>query len=224
MRGDRMSTRNTQFAQSIDFTNLPPAASNVGRVFQCNPLVAGQGYFYMVSDGTFYRPYGGEQKGYVLGAPIDMAVNSDYQFLLRIPIPPRLIVCGRSYIKTVICADKLAVTPPATSDTSTFYQYFGPNGDNTDPILFSTVFGTTIIDGGITNEASRLSATSMRKHGAGGVGAANSMSGTSSTVRPPAITVGNLATTTNYLSVYGKMTTGTNEYGQLHAYTMEFMG
>ncbi|MFA7287304.1 MAG: SGNH/GDSL hydrolase family protein [Melioribacteraceae bacterium] len=41
----------------VDFTSLPSAASNNGVVRRCNPLVAGQEDFYVVSNGTSWLPY-----------------------------------------------------------------------------------------------------------------------------------------------------------------------
>lgn len=159
---------------------------------------------------------------YVLSAPINMAVNAAAQKLISIPIPPGMIVDGRSYIKTVIGVDKL---PPASvADTLTLWQRLGPLSTSSDPVLFASTLSTTNISAGVTNEAGRGSNTTMQKHGSGGSYAANSLSSMATTVRAAATTVGDLSTTTNYLSVYGQMTTGTTEYGQIHSFTVEIMG
>lgn len=205
---------------AVDFTSLPPAASNTGRVFKCNPRVAGQGYFYMVSDGTYWRPYGGEQKLYVLDAPIYMAVNATDQLMLSIPIPPTLIPDGRAYIKTFIGVDKLL----GTTDTLTTRQRFGPLGTSSDPVLFNPALATTNISGGFTNQVSRLTTTTIRKHGSGSSSSSNALSSSSTVARNAAITVGGLDAVMNYLTVWLQMTTGTTEYGVLHSFTAEIMG
>ncbi len=205
---------------AVDFTALPPAANNNGVVMRCNQLVAGQGYIYFVSDGTYWRPYGGEQKLYVLDAPINMAVNALAQKLISIPIPPGLIVDGRSYIKTVIGADKLL----GTTDTLTVSQRIGPLNTDSDPVFVSTTVATTNISAGITSEGGRLSSTTFQKHGAADSGATNPLSSTSATARAAAITTGNFDSSVNYLNVWGQMTTGSTEYGQVHSFTVEIMG
>ena len=204
----------------VDFTALPDPAANDGRVMRCNPLVAGQGYFYMVSDGTFWRPYGGCQPLYRLAAPVQMAVNTSAQILAQIPIPPKLIPDGRAYIKSIAGADKLG----GTSDTLTLHQRFGPNGSSADTGLFSASLSGSNVSVGIVNMASRVSPTTVRKHGKGNTFDTLSFGGTSTTGRQAAFTVGNMDTTLNYLTVFGIMSTGTVEYGQLHAFTVELMG
>lgn len=205
---------------AVPFTSLPPAASNTGRVMRCQPQVAGQGYFYMVSDGTFWRPYGGEQKLYTLATPIDMAVNATVQLLVSIPIPAMMIPDGRAYLKTVLGADKLL----GVADTCTTYQRFGPLGTAGDPTLFGATMATTNISTGSTQECNRVGATSIRKHGGGAAYTTGALSAVSATVRQAAITVGNMDTTLNYFTVWGGMSTGTTEYGQLHSFTLEIMG
>ena len=204
----------------VDFTALPDPAANDGRVMRCNPLVAGQGYFYMVSDGTFWRPYGGCQPLYRLAAPVQMAVNTSAQILAQIPIPPKLIPDGRAYIKSIAGADKLG----GTSDTLTLHQRFGPNGSSADTGLFSASLSGSNVSVGIVNMASRVSPTTVRKHGKGNTFDTLSFGGTSTTGRQAAFTVGDMDTTLNYLTVFGIMSTGTVEYGQLHAFTVELMG
>lgn len=127
---------------------------------------------------------------------------------------------GRSYLKTVIGADKLL----GTTDTLTITQKVGPLNTSSDPTLFGSTVATTSITVGSTNEAGRITATTIQKHGKGNAFDNTSLSGVATIARPAAITVGDLATTTNYLNVYGQMTTGTTEYGQIHAFTMEIMG
>ena len=204
----------------VDFTALPDPAANDGRVMRCNPLVAGQGYFYMVSDGTFWRPYGGCQPLYRLAAPVQMAVNTSAQILAQIPIPPKLIPDGRAYIKSIAGADKLG----GISDTLTLHQRFGPNGSSADTALFSASLSGSNVSVGIVNMASRVSPTTVRKHGKGNTFDMLSFGGTSTTGRQAAFTVGDMDTTLNYLTVFGIMSTGTVEYGQLHAFTVELMG
>ena len=204
----------------VDFTALPDPAANDGRVMRCNPLVAGQGYFYMVSDGTFWRPYGGCQPLYRLAAPVQMAVNTSAQILAQIPIPPKLIPDGRAYIKSIAGADKLG----GTSDTLTLHQRFGPNGSSADTALFSASLSGSNVSVGIVNMASRVSPTTVRKHGKGNSFDPLSFGGNSTTGRQAAFTVGDMDTTLNYLTVFGIMSTGTVEYGQLHAFTVELMG
>ena len=204
----------------VDFTALPDPAANDGRVMRCNPLVAGQGYFYMVSDGTFWRPYGGCQPLYRLAAPVQMAVITSAQLLAQIPIPPKLIPDGRAYIKSIAGADKLG----GISDTLTLHQRFGPNGSSADTALFSASLSGSNVSVGIVNMASRVSPTTVRKHGKGNTFDMLSFGGTSTTGRQAAFTVGNMDTTLNYLTVFGIMSTGTVEYGQLHAFTVELMG
>ena len=205
---------------AIPFTSLPPAASNDGRVMRCQPLVAGQGYFYMVSDGTYWRPYGGEQKLYILDAPLNMAVNNTVQKLLTIPIPAMLIPCGRTYLKVVVGCEKLL----GTSDTLNVTQKMGPLDTSSDPNLFGTTLATTQIAGGATNEASRMSSTTVRKHGKGNAFDSSAVSGIGTVATPAAITVGNMDSVVNYLGVYGQMTTGSTEYGSIHSLTVEIMG
>jgi hypothetical protein len=219
-RSQQIAFRNALVEAPIDFTALPEAVYHNGKIVRCNPLVAGQGYFYMVSDGTYWRPYGGEQKLYVLAAPIDMAVNNSAQLLVQVPIPPGLIPDGRAYLKTVLGADKLL----GTTDTCTTYQRLGPLGTAGDPTLFGATMTTTNISIGTTQECNRTSSTTVRKHGNGNAYANNALSGVSTAARAAAITVGNLDTTTNYFSVFLQMTTGTTEYGQLHSFTLEIMG
>ena len=204
----------------VDFTALPDPAANDGRVMRCNPLVAGQGYFYMVSDGTFWRPYGGCQPLYRLAAPVQMAVNTSAQILAQIPIPPKLIPDGRAYIKSIAGADKLG----GISDTLTLHQRFGPNGSSADTALFSASLSGSNVSVGIVNMASRVSPTTVRKHGKGNSFDPLSFGGNSTTGRQAAFTVGDMDTTLNYLTVFGIMSTGTVEYGQLHAFTVELMG
>lgn len=202
------------------FTSLPPAANNTGRTMLVSPLVVGQPYLYMISDGTYWRPCNGRQTLYCLSANILGTTTADPELLITIPIPALLIPDGRIQLRITAGFDKLL----GTSDTVNFYQRFGTAGTTSDAVLAQSTLATTVISHGTYNEFNRVSATELRKHGAGGVTIVNSMSGQTTVVRAAAITVGNLGTTLNYLTLWSDLTTSGTEKGNVHAFTVEILG
>jgi hypothetical protein len=210
--------RSIPFAGVLDFTSLPPAANNAGVMAQCNPLVAGQNYFYMVSDGTYWRPVGGDQILYNLSAQIDMAVNNSDQLLVSVPLPTGLLPDGRSTIEVVQGWDKLL----GTSDTLTTTTRIGAANTTSDATVFPpSAIASTNITMGFGHRFARISATEVRKQGSPTVTAFSSVS---ANVRTAAVTVGSMDTVTNYLGIYGRMTTGSTEKGELHALTVRLIG
>lgn len=205
---------------SIPFTSLPPASSNNGRTMKCDPLVAGQGYTYWTSDGTYWRPAYGRQTLYALPSDILGTTTANPELFLTIPFPALLMPDGRTQLRTSLGADHLI----GTSDTVNFYQRFGTAGTVADAVLAQCQAATTQLAGGWENDFSRVSPTELRKHGAGAVTVPNPMSGVTTVARAAAITVGNLGTTLNYLTVWCDLTTGGTEKGNLHAFTVEIVG
>jgi len=104
---------------------------------------------------------------------------------------------------------------------------FGLNNDITDTALFQLALVTTGLSGGVQNQASRVSPTSIRKIGAAGVASAVSLSVASAIGRQAAITIGdtNNPTVTNYVNVTCQLTAGgSTEYGIINGYTLKWMG
>jgi len=207
--------------KTIDFTDLPPAALNPGRAMRCNPLVTGQPYFWMESDGEFWRPLGGAQVLYSLTADIQMPASPtpDWVKCLSIPIPPMMFPDNRLALRTVIGVDKVG-----TADVLNTYQKFG-NDVETAMDLFQSTANLTTVSAGMTNQAARVTATTFRKHGAAGTATNAALSSVSSTARIAAIDVNDLDTQTNYFTVWGRLTTGgLGDYGILHEFNMEIVG
>jgi hypothetical protein len=209
---------------AVNFTDLPPAALNPGRAIRCNPLVTGQPYFWMESDGEFWRPLCGAQVLYTLGAAIigDQA-NPAPQLMLSVPIPPGLMPDLRSMLRTVVGVDHLG----GTADNLSHYIKVGTTqtwaGDN---IIHQATTNAAVWSGGATNQLSRNTATTVSKHGGGGASSAVSLSVYSGVARAPLdVIVGDLDTETNYLTIWHDLGTGgLGEYGQLHAFTLELIG
>jgi hypothetical protein len=205
---------------AIDFAALPPAAQNPGRAIRCNPLVVGQPYFWMESDGEFWRPLGGAQVLYSLNADIQMPASptSDWVECVSIPIPPMMFPDSRLALRTIIGIDKVG-----TADILNVYQKF--SASETAPNLFQSTLSMTAVSGGMTNQASRETSTTFRKHGAAGAATNAALSVVSVTARMAAVTVQDLDTQTNYFSVWGRLTTGgLGDYGILHEFNMEIVG
>ncbi|MFA7256051.1 MAG: hypothetical protein WC047_00550 [Kiritimatiellales bacterium] len=155
---------------------------------------------------------------YNLAAPIDMALNSNNQKVVSIPFPALLMPDGRAMVEVTMGWDKLA----GTSDTLLTSVYFGTADTTSDQLAFpQSSLVTTNIVFGVVQKFARISATTTRKLGSTTIA---TFSGVGTSARVAAVTVGNMGTTTNYLGVYGKMTTGTTEYGQLHALTVRLIG
>jgi hypothetical protein len=204
--------------RSLAFSSLPDASQYTGVIFKCDPLVAGQNFFYVVSDGTYYRPFGGDQVLYNLSAPIDMAVNNSNQKLVSIPFPALLMPDGRASVEVVMGWDKLL----GTSDTLTISAYFGTANSSSDQLAFpQSSLATTNITLGIWQKFARISATTTRKLGSPAIATFSSVS---ASARGAAVTVGNMDSVTNYLNIYGAMTTGATEKGELHALTVRLIG
>lgn len=217
-RSQQIAFRTSRVEEPVAWADRPPAEYNTGRTICCSPLVTGQSYFYMVSDGTYWRPVGGDQVVYNLAAPIDMALNSNNQKVVSIPFPALLMPDGRAMVEVTMGWDKLA----GTSDTLLTSVYFGTADTTSDQLAFpQSSLVTTNIVFGVVQKFARISATTTRKLGSTTIA---TFSGVGTSARVAAVTVGNMGTTTNYLGVYGKMTTGTTEYGQLHALTVRLIG
>lgn len=205
---------------TLDFSLLPDASNNDGRIVRCNPLVAGQPYFFMISDGTYWRPLNGSALLYALPAEVVMTNDAAAQLVASIPIPAGMLVDYRSKLQTFLSVEKLG----GTSDTLTMLQRLGTAGTVSDTILFNPALATTAITVGSTARASRITGTTVRKEGSAGTGVYNSLSASSTSARTNAITVGNMDTTTNYLTLWGDLTTGGGEYGVVGAFSVWLLG
>jgi len=209
--------------EAVDFTALPVAAVNSGRVMRCNPLVAGQPYFWVCSDGQFWRPFNGSVVLYTQADDIVFTTAAGEQIGITIPIPAGMLADNRSALR---CWWGMQHEGGAT-DTVTTRMRFGLNNDITDTALFQLALVTTGLSGGVQNQASRVSPTSIRKIGAAGVASAVSLSVASAIGRQAAITIGdtNNPTVTNYVNVTCQLTAGgSTEYGIINGYTLKWMG
>jgi len=207
--------------RTVNFTDLPPAALNSGVRMRCNPLVAGQPYFWMESDGSHWRPWCGAQVIYSLAAPVVFTDDYAYQLGISVPIPPKLLPDGRARLRTVMGGSHEG----GTSDSLNYYTKIGPLSSLADPTIYQTGCALTNLSVGGTYQAYRVSDTQLRKQGAGGTALVAALSGTSIIARLAPIDVANLDLETNYYNVWQDLITGgLGEYGVLHAFTLELIG
>jgi hypothetical protein len=188
---------------------------------RCNPLAAGQSYFWMESDGVFWRPWCGAQVLYSLAAPITFSDVAGLQLGLSVPVPPKLLPDGRARLRVVAGFDHLG----GVTQSPAIQIKIGPLQEDNEPNLISIALVTANISLGMVQQFYRTAPTVMRKQGSGSVGNAASMSGSGSVVRPAGWDVGDMDTVTNYLTVWQSLATGNiGEYGVLHTFILELIG
>lgn len=199
---------------------LNPADYNPTKLFYVEPFQSGMIGSYWYSNGTIWCPINGEAVIGRVVTDITMAVNSTNQLLVGPwKIPAGLIADNRE-LSIMFGGEHLG----GTADTCTLRMYFGTNGTSSDTLCVSGAMGTTAVNIGTFHKLVRTSSTQIRKAGSGGVGSAISFAATSTTARPAALTVPNLDTTDSYFTMYGQMTTGTTEYGNIHYVNLMIAG
>lgn len=204
---------------TINFSELPSPENRNNRVFRCNPLASGQPYFWVESDGTAWRPLNGSAVLYKLQAPVDGTDDAAPQLLIQIPIPPGLLQVG-SILRFTLGADHIG----GVADSGTVIVRLGKEGDITDGLLHNPSLNTTNISLGSIQEFQVLTNTTIRKHGASSAGTTTSLTTSSSTVRASAVTIDDIATETNILSLFVDLTTGgLGEYYSIHGFVVELV-
>lgn len=173
------------------------------------------GYSEWRSDGTYWRPANGcVVLASLLTADVDMvAGNTTEQTLFTYSMPAGLMSVPFSSLRCFAGADKSG----GTSDTLTLRIKIGGQ------TIWQQTAATTNINLGMSNMARRLSATTLRKSGRGGVTDTAAFGGSASTARPAAITVADMDANATAVLVTGQMTTGGAEYGSLHQFMLEYM-
>lgn len=157
-------------------------------------------------DGTFWRPVNGRAE---IGAKVQQVFaapgNATAFLVASYPIPAGAITAD------MLIAYALGAGKSGTADTLEVSIRAGSAGLYTDPVLLTCSPATTNDFAATSGLIGRVSDTTLKRLGAGGVGGGDPFGNTGTTTELAAITVANMTSAANLLTIWAKWTTGTAE-------------
>lgn len=176
------------FITNSTFANLPPAATNSGRIYRVTDL----GNCLFESNGTRWRPVNG--RALIGGMDAGFSTSGTTETIVFQKALPA--GCLANFDRLVM---RMSTTKSASVETATFNLRLGTTGTVADTAIQNFVIATnTMLSGGFLVDFKRVDATHVKKLGNGANNSA--YSGQATSLPNPSVAVSSMDATTTYLT------------------------